>query len=857
MPLQPGQRLGPYEIVAPIGAGGMGEVYRARDARLARDVAVKVLPEVFAQDAERRQRFEREGKAAATLNHPNVMAVFDVGVQDGVPYVVAELLEGRTLRERLSPGALSPRTATDLAIQIARGLSAAHARGIVHRDLKPANIFVTTDGRAKILDFGLARLVASDADASVTQLPAAEDTHSGRILGTAGYMAPEQVRGEPADARADIFAFGAVYYEMLTGQPAFSGDSSVERMSAILKLDPPPAPAATVPPSLDRLVRRCLEKVPAQRFQSASDVAFALEALDLTTSVVAPAVEAAPARRRGRGAAIAAAAAVAAVVVTIGAAAWLALRPAAAPLRFEALTFDRLPVTNARFMPDGRTIVYSASPHGYVPELFIIDPLAEAPRALGVPAAHLLAVSAKGELALIVGTRHLGQRQYAGTLARMTLGSSPRSVLENVREADWSPDGEALAIVHDLGNGRDRLEYPAGTALHEASGYLSDPRVSPDGSQVAFFEHQWRFDDRGWVKVVDRSGRVRTLGTEFFGLAGLAWTADGASLVFSAIVDGGQVMQPMTVEAKGGTPARPLFGVPGRFIVYDVGRDGRMLAVREDLSLGVRAKVPGEEGERDLSWLGSAGAMGLSRDGAWVLMVDVGVRGGRDYGVVLRRSDGSTTMRLGPGMAQKLSPDGKWAAALIAVPPQLLLYPTGPGEARRIDAPSIGRFVSAEWFADSRRLLVCGTTAPGGSRCYIQDLEGAAPTPVTPEGVTATVAPDGRTLLRSSEDGTFSLAAIDGGAETPVPALRPGDRPIAWSGDSQAIYVQYGLGVPATVERVDLRTGARSVVQRLSPEGAGAIAELSVTDWVDDGQWYVYNYTALPSTLFVVTGAID
>jgi Tol biopolymer transport system component len=509
-------------------------------------------------------------------------------------------------------------------------------------------------------------------------------------------------------------------------------------------------------------------------------------------------------------------------------------------------------------MPDGQTIVYSAAPRGYLPpDLFVITANAEGPQPLGVSQTHLLSVSSRGELAVIANARPLAQRLYTGSLARMTLGSSPRPIMENVREADWSPDGASLAVVHDLGNGRDRLEYPAGSALHEASGYLSDPRVSPDGARVAFFEHQWRFDDRGWVKVVDRAGKVTTLAGELWGLQGLAWTPDGATVVFSGNTAGGSVMQPMSAPASGATAARPVFGVPGRFIVHDVAAGGRWLAVREDLSIGVRAIVPSQATERDLSWLGSSGARALSADAAWLLMVDVGLRSGRDYGVVLRKTDGSQTIRLGEGNPRRLSPDGKWAAAIIAAPPQLVLYPTGSGEAIRLPAGPLERLTAVEWFPDGRRLLVCGSEHARASRCYVQDLSGSAPKPVTPDCLLATLAPDGRTLLLTLPDGSWLLSSIDGAAPRPVTSLRPGDRPIAWSRDSQAMYVQRGLEVPAIVDRVSLTTSTRTLVRELIPEGVGAIAAIYVTDWVDDGKWYAYNYTTLPSTLFLVTGAID
>jgi serine/threonine protein kinase len=293
MPLAPGSRLGPYEILAPIGAGGMGEVYRAKDPRLGRDVAIKVLPPSFSADPERLRRFEQEARAAGVLNHPNITAVYDIGTDStsasdgaGAPYVVQELLEGETLRAALSGAAsrLPRRKTIDYSLQIVRGLAAAHEKGIVHRDLKPENIFVTNDGRVKILDFGLARFLRPESESLATNMPTevgSAGTEPGMVLGTLGYMSPEQVRGKPADARSDIFSFGAILYEMLSGKRAFHGDSAADTMSAILKEEPPDLSISdeNISPGLDRIVRHCLEKSPEQRFHSAHDVAFDLEAL--------------------------------------------------------------------------------------------------------------------------------------------------------------------------------------------------------------------------------------------------------------------------------------------------------------------------------------------------------------------------------------------------------------------------------------------------------------------------------------------------------------------------------------------------------------------------------------------------
>ncbi|HEY7575344.1 MAG TPA: serine/threonine-protein kinase, partial [Thermoanaerobaculia bacterium] len=365
MALAAGTKLGPYEIVGIVGAGGMGEVYRARDERLKRDVAIKVLPASYSSDPDRLRRFEQEAQSAGGLNHPNITAVHDLGTHDGAPYIVTELLEGETLRARLSGGALSPRKAIDYAVQIAKGLAAAHEKGIVHRDLKPENVFLTSDGRVKILDFGLAKLTQSEtASGAQTNLPTAAGTEPGVVMGTLGYMSPEQVKGKPADGRSDIFSFGAILYEMLSGARAFHRDSAAETMSAILREEPPDLSATnrSIPPGLERIVRHCLEKNPEERFFSARDVAFDLEALSEhsgpsvgpASGPVAAAASPAVGKRPSWALLVAA---VAATALLIGAWAFFAIRKAGErpPPSFRQLTFRRGAILSARFAPDGQT----------------------------------------------------------------------------------------------------------------------------------------------------------------------------------------------------------------------------------------------------------------------------------------------------------------------------------------------------------------------------------------------------------------------------------------------------------------------------------------------------------------------
>ncbi|MGE5233017.1 MAG: protein kinase domain-containing protein, partial [Acidobacteriota bacterium] len=533
--LTPGTRLGAQEVIALVGAGGMGEVYRARDTKLNREVAVKVLPAAISQDADALARFEREARAVAALNHPNILSIFDFGTHDGTAYAVMELLEGKTLRQQLEGGPLAPRRAIEIAIQIARGLAAAHGKGVVHRDLKPENVFLTDDGRVKILDFGLAKQfgpAAAETIASATP----SGTEPGTVLGTVGYMSPEQVRGREVDARSDIFSFGALFYEMLSGRRAFKGDSAVETMSAILKEEPPDLAATgrQVPAALDRVLRHCLEKSPAARFQSASDIAFDLEALSSPSQSQA-------AVAGGRGLAWRPLAAFLAVPVLVVLGFWAGRRgPSAAPARptYQQMTFQRGTVLAARFAPDGDTIVYGAAWAGRPFETFSVRAESQLARPLGV-AGTVLAVSNSGQLALSLGRHYVTSFNSTGTLAVASLsGGAPREMLEGVEWADWGPDGQTLAIVHRV-EGTDRLEYPVGKSIFQTAGWLQHPRVSPRGDAVAFIEHPSIAGDNGWLIVVDRAGKQRAKSELCSSIQGLAWASGGSEVWFTGSRTGG------------------------------------------------------------------------------------------------------------------------------------------------------------------------------------------------------------------------------------------------------------------------------------------------------------------------------
>jgi sugar lactone lactonase YvrE len=857
--LEPGARLGPYEVVAPLGAGGMGQVYRARDPRLGRDVALKVLVPGQGATEERLRRFEQEARAAGALNHPNLLSVFDAGRHDGAPYLVFELLEGTTLRSRLGSGALPLRKAVDYAVQMAQGLAAVHEKGIVHRDLKPENVWLTPDGRVKILDFGLAKL-RPELDGQTARAdgttPEEALTRDGTVLGTAAYMSPEQVRGRPADARSDVFSLGAVLYEMLGGRRAFAGDTAAETMTAILKTDPPPL---DVPAGLDSVVRRCLEKQPEERFQSARDVAFALPAVAMVAANGAQPPAAARGRRLGT------AALGAALLVLAGlAAAWTLGRRTARPEppSFTQLTFRRGIVQSARFAPDGQTIVYGAGWEGEPSRLFIGRADSLESRPLDLPEGDILSISRTGEMAILLGRFVSGR--LPGTLARVSLaGGAPRELATDVTQADWSPDGQELAIVRRKG-ASSQLEFPIGHVLHTNLLSILFPVVAPDGQRVAFAD----FDrDGGFVSVADRAGRLTRLVHSPWPF-GLAWSPRGDEVWYTE--SGGPfTARPgtlSTVDMQGRT--RVLARLPSPITLNDVARDGRVLLTVAQWHYGLAAVLPGEAEAKDLSWFDGAVLAALTPDGRTLLFTDRG-------GVYLRRTDGSPAVRLGPGGALDLSPDGRWALARTdAAEATLVLYPTGAGETRPVPlGPLQSLAYTAGFFPDGRRLYVNAREGDQGVRVYVQDLTGADRRALTPPGFGANsnaVSPDGKELVVADLQGRLFLAPVDGGPPRPIPIEVPAPGlfdhtsvPMHWSGDGRLVYVTNaskglppGLArpTPLRVDRIDVRTGRVEPWRRIAiADPAGITGGMNFL-MTPDQKTYAYSYGRILCSLYLVDG---
>ncbi|MGA9529233.1 MAG: protein kinase [Terriglobales bacterium] len=843
--LTTGTKLGPYEILSPIGAGGMGEVYRARDTRLGREVALKVLPESFASDADRLRRFEQEARAVAALNHPNLLAIHDIGEQNGTRYIVSELLEGSSLRLELESGALSPRKAADYAAQIAQGLAAAHEKNIVHRDLKPENIFVTREGRVKILDFGLAKLSPAGRDKSESDglTLTSSPTEAGVVMGTAGYMAPEQVRGAAIDSRTDIFAFGAVFYEMVSGERAFRRDTAAETMTAILKDDPPELSELPNPvsPGIERIIRRCLEKQPEQRFQSAKDLAFALEALTGTTSrSAAQAAIAAPPEKAAEPRWIAFAA-VAALALAAGAAIAWYLRPAPLPPpSFTRVSFHRGEVIRARFTPDAQTIVYSADLEDGGRDTYVIREDYPESVPAGLHGGLLLSISKQGQMAVVVRPHFIAHYQWIGTLAASPLGgSAPREILENVADADWTPDGSEMAAIVS-NQGQWQLQFPIGKVLLQADNWLSELRVSPDGQKVALFHHPASNDDRGDVIVVDRAGHVETISKGWEALEGLAWAPSGKEIWFSAAESGEQFC--IHAVSVSGTQ-RTVHCSTASTRILDIAPSGRVLVSAEEREVGMTLHEHGTNHEASLNWLDYPVIPVLTPDGSTLLFTDSSERAGNTYQVYVRKTDGSAPVRIAEGgYGSDITADGKWALVSMPDDPsdRIRIVPVGPGEAKALHWDEFHP-IWATWFPDGNHILIMGNHTNESARPYISDRNGSAPRQVS-AGNTAfpAVAPDGDSFI-VFENKAMAIRSIKSGTSRPLRGVQADDLIIGWTSDSTQLFVQKVTPKGADIYKVNVDSGKRDLWQTLAPKDNVGLQPMNFPSGITpDGRWMVF-----------------
>jgi eukaryotic-like serine/threonine-protein kinase len=855
MSLASGTRLGPYEILSSIGAGGMGEVYKARDTRLKRDVALKVLPESLAADPDRLRRFQLEAQAAGALNHPNILVVYDIG-HEWTPYLVSELLEGQSLREGLGEDKLAVSKAIDIARQIAAGLAAAHSKSITHRDIKPENLFLSKDGQVKILDFGLAKVTAAEK-ASADSPTETQFTDPGSVVGTASYMSPEQIRAKPVDHRSDIFSLGCVLYEMLSGRWAFHGDTAVETMNAILKQDPPDLATldATLPPALDRIVRHCLEKNPDDRFQSVRDLAFDLESLS-QTSQTTQAGGRATAGQTSRRAALGALAAAVPLAATGGV--LLGRRWTKQPEpKFHRLTYRRGKIQAARFAPDGHTIVYSAQWEDQPYQLFTVRDDGPESRPLGFSGAGLFGISSRSELALGLNLRS-SSFYNQGTLARAPFsGGEPRPLVNNVRFADWTPDGADLAVIVETTKGW-QIESPPGKLLYQGSsaGFLGDLRFSPDGTRIAFVEHPTPNSD-GYVGVVDRRGQKKLLTSWYSSnIQGLAWSGKGDEIWFTGTKGGTRnELRAVTLDGR----ERLVSSEVAQLVLHDIAPDGRVLFAA---SLEYRARIfyrgPNDARERDLSALDWSLARDISADGELIAFDESGEGAGGSPYAAIRDVNAPASIKLGPGRTPVLSMDKRWVLAPSVDGQSVAIYPVGVGETRHI--PLEGFRVRNGYFHPNGKEIVLFASEPGhGSRIYRMSLEGATPRPISAEGVAGTrgcgPSPDGRYAPGFSvSDGSLRLYPLEGGEPREIAGITTDDRLGGWAASGKALFLNRMGELPAKLMRLDYETGKRELVREVAPADRAGVTPSFGIIVTPDAKAYAYSLTQMLHELHLVEG---
>jgi hypothetical protein len=807
-------------------------------------------------DPDRLRRVEQEARAASSLNHPNIVTVHDIGTHDTNVFVAMELVEGRSLRETLHGDPLPPRRVIELGAQIADGLAKAHGAGIVHRDLKPDNVMLSRDGFVKIVDFGLAKL-AEPALAGGSDAPTiAPATTPGMVMGTVGYMSPEQASGQPADFRSDQFSFGTILYEMLTGRKAFERKTSVETLSAIIREDPEPLESVSpkTPAPLRWIIERCLEKNPDDRYASTKDLARDLKQLAHHLSD-SSAIQAAPppARTKRRWPLVAAAVTVAALSL---AGAYLLGHRGEAPAQptFARLTFNRGLIATARFTPEGQAVAFSAAWDGQPLRTFTLRPGSPQPSTVQIPDAQLLSISDSNETAILLNpATGAGGFNYAGTLARVPLsGGAPKPILDDATYAEWAPGSSELLVVHRVA-GKDRLEFPIGTVLHETSGWIQQPRFAANGKTIAYIDHP-NTGDNGDVALVDLSGHAKTLSTGWASVQGLAWSSDGREIWFTAAREGTQRnLYGVTVDGT----VRVVRSLQGTSALLDVGKSGDVLLTQDDYREAPLVLKGADTAPRDLGWFDWTSDRALTPDGKLLLFDESGEGASATPAAYLRPTDGAPAIRLADGLGVALTRAGDVALVRnISVPEHFELVPVGAGQPRALPPDGFGQITYGTFVSDGTRIAFEANEPGRGTRIFVQDVNGGKPAPVTAEGLNSSrifVSPDGRWISAIGSDTRVHLFPTAGGVPKDLANSLPGDSPAGWSADGLHLYVSTS-GIPARLSRIDVATGERANVRDLSGADPAGVLNFGGVRVTPDGQTLIFSYVRILSTLYRAHG---